>query len=521
VEREEPAGTLSSTDPAGFTGFFVAVNDALEPATDPASTPAEEYQLTRISSYAHLPPRDRPAAFCPSCHERVWMKLGGHVRHHYAHRAESDCVAAGGEGALHLSAKLHLASELSPRHPLQLEYSCSGAETDRQRCLRVTSVAFPLEWDELRVEHALPSLRADILLLRDGEPAAAIEVFSSHAVGDLRADKYRSLGVPWLEVAASRIIARPTGAWTASDPLPALGESRLHPERWRCPAHMRLHEAWLDQQLNGEHRFASRLVHLYRSEAGISRAERRIQAITISMIELRQNGEIVAVRMEREDTGAQIGPTLRVSDRAAGQLDLHRHFRSWVQWLRKNQAAAIDSPMRWVTPEEMATFAEATVHPERLRWDAHEGEFVGAPNRPALAWPVVSQLDLTPHPVLGIVPSYWSALPTRTRGAELNGILDGCWVTLGHHEWANETGPQTRADVALHRHTGARWELVGREQTANLPLPEVEANPWNEAFVEITRSLAGAQEAIVSGAASISSVVEATLSNIGNRSRDL
>ncbi len=518
---EEPAGTtVSGAHAAGFSALFEVVNGALEPVTNPASSSAEEFQLTRISSYAHLPPRDRPSAYCPNCRERVWLKLGGRMRHHYAHRAESDCVAAGGEGALHLSAKLHLASELRPHLPLQLEYSCGGAETDRQRCLRVTTVPFPLEWDELRVEEALPSLRADILLLRNGKPVAAIEVYSSHAVGDVRAEKYRNLGVPWLEVSASGIVERPAGAWTTEDPLPALVESRLHPERWRCPAHARLHAAWLDQQLNGEHRFASRLVHLYRNEAGITRAERRTRAITISMIEIREQGRVVAVRMEREDTGSQIGPTVRADDRLAGQRELHRHFRSWVRWLRKNQSAAIDSPMRWVTPEEMPEFAEATVHPERLRWDAHEGEFVGAPNRPGLAWPVVSRSDLTPHPVLGIVPCYWSALPTRARGAELNGIFDRCWVTLGHQEWVTETGPQTRADLAFHRHTGARWELVGREQTANLPLLKSEAEPWNVAFVDITRSLAAAQDAIVCGDVSISSVVESAVSEIRKSGRD-
>jgi hypothetical protein len=168
----------------------------------------------------------------------------------------------------------------------------------------------------------------------------------------------------------------------------------------------------------------------------------------------------------------------------------------------------------------MPEFAEATVHPERLRWDAHEGEFVGAPNRPGLAWPVVSRSDLTPHPVLGIVPCYWSALSTRARGAELNGIIDRCWVTLGHQEWVTETGPQTRADLALHRHTGARWELAGREQTATFPLLEIEAEPWNAAFVDITRSLAAAQEAIGAGDVSIASVVESTLSEIRKSGRD-
>jgi hypothetical protein len=507
-----PAG-----DPAGFCAFFEAVDDVLEPVTNGDASAAEEYELTRISSYAHLPPRDRPPAFCPCCHEKVWLKLGGRMRHHYAHRAESGCMAAAGEGALHLSAKLHLAAELRPHHPLQLEYSCHGAETDRQRCLRVTTVHFPLEWDELRVEHSLPSLRADILLLRKGRPVAAIEVFSSNAVGEVRADKYRNLGVPWIEVAAVGIVNRPAGPWLVGDALPALGESRLHPERWRCPAHARLHAAWLDQQMNGEHRFASRLVHLYRNEAGLSRAERRSRAITVSMIEIREQGSVVAVRLEREDTGSQIGPTVRVHDRTTAQRELHRHFRSWIRWLRNAQSTVTDSPMRWGMPAEMPGFAEAMAYPERLRWDAHEGEFIGAPNRPRLAWPVASPLERSPHPVLGIVPCLWSALPIRTRGAELNGIVDGCWITLGHQEWVTETGPQTRADVTIYRHTGARWELLGREQCVNLSLTEPEAEPWNDAFEEIANSLSSSWPAIESEGISISSVVDSALSRLRDR----
>jgi hypothetical protein len=66
----------------------------------------DPFVLTTVGSWKRLAPGKRPPSYCPVCLERVTLKLGSRNRHHYAHRPESACPAAGVEGALHLAAKL-------------------------------------------------------------------------------------------------------------------------------------------------------------------------------------------------------------------------------------------------------------------------------------------------------------------------------------------------------------------------------------------------------------------------------
>lgn len=112
----------------------------------------------------------------------------------------------------------------------------------------------------MQVEYAIPSLRADIMLLRGGASVAAIEVCATHAVDAQRASRYRGLGVPWIEVPAARITDLWRTLWDGSEPLPVQADSGAEP--WRCPHHARLFAAWEEDQRNGVHRLAGRFVHL-------------------------------------------------------------------------------------------------------------------------------------------------------------------------------------------------------------------------------------------------------------------
>lgn len=56
-------------------------------------------EISHVSDFAHLPPRERPTAQCPACREPVTLKLGTLRAHHAAHRPDSACTAARGERA--------------------------------------------------------------------------------------------------------------------------------------------------------------------------------------------------------------------------------------------------------------------------------------------------------------------------------------------------------------------------------------------------------------------------------------
>src|SRR5690606_25549611 len=124
-------------------------------------------------------------------------------------------------------------------------------ERSGERCPPAPIEALEVRWDEIRLEQALPSLRTDLLLLREGTPVLALEVYASHSVDEVKATKYRSLRLPWLEIPADRVAPSGRTGWIREDPIPVIGDSTLHPDAWRCPHHAALYEAWLEGQRNG------------------------------------------------------------------------------------------------------------------------------------------------------------------------------------------------------------------------------------------------------------------------------
>jgi hypothetical protein len=459
--------------------------------------PGDEHLLVPVAAYRALPPRRRPRSFCPVCLERVWLKLGARNRPHYAHLAGSECAAARGEGALHHAAKIHLAEQLGRRVPFRVRPLCHRVPQERstERCTAAVESAWPVAWDEVRVEHALPSLRADLVLLRDGAVVAAVEVYASHAVDDEKAARYRGLGVPWIEVPARGVVPEHGVGWTPDEALPLLGDSRLHPERWRCPRHEGLYRGLLEYERNGTHRVARRLVHVYRTDAGRSAAEVRCRPVGISMLERREEGEAAESWLERDDSGARIGPPFVGADREEARRVLHAHFTAWARWMKSARRATLDSPMRWLEAGESLPYTERAF-PQRLRWDGHAEAFRGVPDLPALAWPALPALPGAAHPVLGHSPRAWTE--THRRGPVLHAVDGPVWLTLVSHAWTDAEGPAARADIAAYVHDGRRWRTVeGAPFTATA---RTTAPPWTALLPALARTLAPlAPEALLDG----------------------
>lgn len=478
------------------------------PAADGASEP---HRLTPVGAWAHLPPRARPRALCPVCLEPVTLKLGRRVRHHYAHAPHSACRAATPEGALHLSAKLRLAEGLAGGgEGLVLERLCHRVPEERgtQRCGAPPLHPLALEWDEVRVEEALPSLRADLLLLRHGEPVLAVEVYATHAVDEERAARYRALGVPWVEVSALRVAPAEGIPWEAGDPLPVLGDSALHPARWRCPRHEALYEAYREHQRNGVHWGDWRVVHLYRREAGVSASLLRVEAVLVRMVERREEGLVVEGWLQRDDRDEPLTRPLRVEGREAARRALHAEFLRWARWTREARGAALDSPMPWTEGPPPPPRERRRLFPERLRWSVQSAAWEGAPGLPALAWPLPLHEAAAPHPVYGDAPAHWTEPPARDQGPLLHALVPPVWLTLRPHHWEWEGVRHARGDFSLHHHDGRRWVEMRRAAFSHEVALQPGAAPprWEEALRAAARAAAHGAEALAGGTTSLAEI---------------
>lgn len=435
---------------------FVADGKQLVAAADGA-----EYLLVPITAYAPLPRGSRPAAFCPVCLERVTLRLGTRNRHHYGHRPDSDCAAAGGEGALHLAAKIHLSVALAGGgRDLAIRPVCAGVVDEKRSefCRAAEVEAWPVAWDEVRVESALPSLRADIMLLRGGREVGAVEIHVHHRVDSTKSDKYRTLGVPWIEVPASGVISESGLGWRAGDVLAVLQDSRRDPQAWRCPRHQALYDGMLEHARTGTHRMAGRVVHVYSSEGGRSTGEMRTRATTVHMMERREDGRMVEAWLERDDNDARLGRPIRTQDREEARRHLHREFQSWVRWMRDHQRFRVDSPMRWTDPAALGGWTRSELYPERLRWDTHLGDFAAVPNVAAVAWPWLPAPGGEADAVTGYAACTWTQ--TVPGKAPLLHAVDGSvWATLRvQARGAGVAGSVGHA--AAYLHDGQRWRTA-------------------------------------------------------------
>jgi hypothetical protein len=487
--------SLCPAPPAG-TGHGPTVGDPLVARGDRLLAPfageaGDRYLLTPLSAYAHLPPTRRPPAFCPVCRERVWMKLGPRKRHHYAHAVEhSTCAATTPEGALHLAAKLHLASVLEALRSLRISRLCHRSPNDLSLPCRAAEISDWIDgWDEVRVEHAIPSIRADLMLLAGGRPIGAIEVRATHAVDEGKAGRYRDLGVPWIEVPAERITDLWRPLWDGARPLPVLADSGE--AAWRCRRHAALFAAWTDHERNGVHRLAGRFVHLYRTDGGISAGVMRADRIPIAAYERREEGRCAEAWLVREDTDTALGRPVRLADRDSALRALHTAFIRWVRWTREERGVVVDSPMRWVPDRALPARDLDTFFPERARWDPHSGAFLLPPNAPSLSWPRLGR-DEEVESLTGAGECFWTALPERDRPALTHALVGRVWATLQVESWGEGEAGRTRGLLYLYRHDGTAWRAWGSVPFA---LERAAGFNWDVAFPALVRALGRASAA--------------------------
>lgn len=305
-----------------------------------------------VSTFANLPPRQRPRAHCPQCARRLTLKLGEVRRHHAAHDAGDACPTTQPETALHLDVKLALATALrsaaGSNAALRVARACAGAPSIR--CDKTLISDFLHGWDDVAVEHRVTdSRRPDIVLRRAGQPVAAIEVVVTHAVSAEMARALDELAVPWIELHADERLAEP-GAWTAADPLEVVHASDVR--EWRCREHQLLHEAARsavearraaerEAERHSATLLAARVVDVYRP--GGSR-ERWIYRVT----ELSTDGRAHALRLQRG--GVEVATTMlgaRGGSRRDAWPELRAAYESDVERLARDGTALVDSPMRW------------------------------------------------------------------------------------------------------------------------------------------------------------------------------
>jgi hypothetical protein len=144
---------------------------------------------------------------CFDCGHRLiaYRKVASpHFKH--APGAPDDCPGRGPEGALHSLVKQWLARELEAGgSSLLLSVGCSKHENQLGPRL---AQEFQVVWSSIRMERVTGTIRPDIVLLKDDELVAAIEVEVSNPVSEEKADKFRSLELPWFEVRAATLLKK-------------------------------------------------------------------------------------------------------------------------------------------------------------------------------------------------------------------------------------------------------------------------------------------------------------------------
>lgn len=152
--------------------------------------------------------RERGPYRCPGCESfLVVRRQSVRARQHLAHPGGRGCSE---ESILHRAAKFVVAKTVKDwraglREAPSIFRFCSRRHVHQQRMPDTVADAV--------IERALsPKVRPDVLLLgRDGNPVAAIEVFFSNPVSQ---EKRPLLTIPWMELFADEVLAD-SDAWVA------------------------------------------------------------------------------------------------------------------------------------------------------------------------------------------------------------------------------------------------------------------------------------------------------------------
>lgn len=398
------------------------------------------YDLEPVSRWLGTPPADRPEAFCPVCLARVITKCGEVLRPHYAHWSEgSTCPASAPESALHLNSKLRIASELRKVKRLRIKKICAGdGKRARGTPCELSDVDVWVEgWDDVLVEYELPSARADVILLKQGRPIAAIEVHVTHAVDAAKIGALRALGVPWVEVRARDILPEPGEGvpWSSGMPLPVRRSNREAPQPYRCTYHREKWESQRQEQIAKGTPWRGRAVRLSNWEEqpaqyheGPVWHSRLVQVLAMKSGEEGWPAEIWLVNALTKEV---LSERVRCADEAAALMAADRALHA----LTAPPDREMESPMGWVRPAGLLRALPPELYPGRLRW-TRPGEAPRiAPNAAELHWPSdTAQWDAyTFHPLWGCDAS-WCDLPDEGRAARFHSIRDGIWFNAVPHE---------------------------------------------------------------------------------------
>jgi hypothetical protein len=151
---------------------------------------------------SRLDPKDRRARApftCLGCGEPLVPHLGQVRARHFAHHPGSTCALTAPETALHLDAKERLLAlcddAFARRRTVTVLARCPG-------CRRLAPRDLAAEGDAAQAEGQVGPLRADVLVLRGGRPALALEVLVTHAVDPEKEAALGAAGVPAVEIDA-------------------------------------------------------------------------------------------------------------------------------------------------------------------------------------------------------------------------------------------------------------------------------------------------------------------------------
>lgn len=144
--------------------------------------------------------------FCPACSSRLILRRGAIKKPHFAHKPNDICSQ---ETIVHKTAK-----ELVQRAIADWKAGEAATPTVQRKCqiCEVTVIqALPDKVEAAALEMRLPDgFIADVALLVDNLPVAAIEILVTHAVGEEKATR---LCVPFIEIDGYEVLKSPT-VWT-------------------------------------------------------------------------------------------------------------------------------------------------------------------------------------------------------------------------------------------------------------------------------------------------------------------
>lgn len=330
-------------------------------------------ELVQVSTYFGVPPRQRPLATCPVCSDRVWFNLGSRKAHHFSHARGADCAVQSGETAAHLNTKFQIAAALKGASHLRIREQCCDIGTSL-RCEATNVVTFISTWEDVRVEHGIGSLRPDILLLREGTPLAAIEVYATHEVPAEKVEALAALGLTWIEVKADPALYDPEHPWTADTPLGAL--RREPATEWRCRYCTEVMEDRERQRQEEERRAAyqARLRRKWAMVVDVYRPTGRHFREVIWTITEVDGDRIVSAQLWKERLGKLMGKVvLRNGDLGKARQILGSKFQRWVDYHERN-GAIVDRVTGWISAKKLQDVKDLDrEYPRRYKHDEIKG----------------------------------------------------------------------------------------------------------------------------------------------------